>query len=139
MNTSSSAIPKSSPGRLLLVLGVALPFVGIAGYALQLWAQRLFTPWYLPCLATIGVLLLAVSLWQARSFWRGLALLFVLLLAGFESAFLFMARLPEYTGPIAVGQPFPVFTTQRADGTPFTQRDLPGEQSTVMVFFRGRW
>jgi hypothetical protein len=27
----------------------------------------------------------------------------------------------------------------RADGSPFTQRDLEGDQNNVMVFFRGRW
>ena len=25
------------------------------------------------------------------------------------------------------------------DGTSFTQRDLEGEQHSVLVFFRGRW
>ena len=48
-------------------------------------------------------------------------------------------RLPAYTGPVAAGQPFPEFATQRADGSPFTQRDLEGDQNNVMVFFRGRW
>ena len=65
--------------------------------------------------------------------------LVVLALAGFQWTFLFLVRLPEYTGPVAVGQPFPAFTTQRADGTSFTQRDLAGEQNNVLVFFRGRW
>ena len=62
-----------------------------------------------------------------------------MLLAGAEWAFLLEMRLPAYTGPVAAGQPFPEFTTQRADGTPFTQHDLEGDQKNVMVFFRGRW
>jgi peroxiredoxin len=40
---------------------------------------------------------------------------------------------------VAAGKPFPVFTTTKADGSPFTQRDLEGDRITVMVFFRGRW
>jgi len=68
-----------------------------------------------------------------------LALLLVLLLAGAEWAFLLASRLPAYTGPVAAGQPFPEFTTVRADGKPFARRDLDGDQNSVLVFFRGRW
>ena len=96
-------------------------------------------PWYAPIAATLGVLLIAVALWQARSVWRLLALLLIVLLAGAEWAFMLETRLPAYAGPVAAGQPFPEFTTVRADGTPFTQRDLEGDQNNVMVFFRGRW
>ena len=42
------------------------------------------TPWYVPCLATLGAVLLVVSLWQRRTVWRVLALLLVVLLAGAE-------------------------------------------------------
>ncbi len=63
----------------------------------------------------------------------------VVLVAGATWAFLLATRLPAYTGPIAVGQPFPVFTTMRADGTVFTQRNLQGGPNSVLVFFRGRW
>jgi hypothetical protein len=120
-------------------LGLILPILGILGYAAQLAAHRLFTPWYMPFLATLSVVLIVVSLWQARSLWRVLALLLVLLIASAEWTFLLAARLPAYTGPIAVGQPFPAFTTTRADGTTFTQVDLVGTQENVLVFFRGRW
>jgi hypothetical protein len=137
--TSSAAAPPRSTGRLLLVLGIILPLAGIAAYAVQIWAQRLFTPWYVPALSTLGVVLVGAALWQRRGLWRALALLFVLAVAGLQWAFLFAARLPEYTGPVAVGQPFPAFTTLRADGTTFTQHDLAGAQHNVLVFFRGRW
>ena len=50
-----------------------------------------------------------------------------------------MTRLPAYAGPLEIGQPYPAFQTQRADGTPFTQADLRGDKGTVLVFFRGRW
>jgi len=48
-------------------------------------------------------------------------------------------RLPAYNGPIAVGRPFPAFEARRADGTPFRQSDLIGDQHHAIVFFRGRW
>ena len=97
------------------------------------------TPWYMPILASLGVVLVAVSLSERRTVWRVFALLVVVLLAGAEFAFLYAMRLPPYTGPFAEGRPFPAFETRRSDGTPFTQRDLISDRSSVLVFFRGRW
>jgi hypothetical protein len=111
----------------------------VLGYAAQLWVQRLSTPWYLPASGTLGVLLLAASLWQARTAWRVLALVLVALLAAAEWRFIQKARLLDYAGPVEVDQPFPAFTTARADGTPFTRRDLDGDRDSLLVFFRGRW
>ena len=96
-------------------------------------------PWYMPALASLGVVLVLMSLLERRTVFRSFALLAVVLLAAAECAFLYAMRLPPYTGPIAVGRPFPAFETRRADGTPFTQRDLAGDQNNVLVFFRGRW
>jgi hypothetical protein len=79
-------------------------------------------------------------LYRARSAWRIAALGLLLLVAGAESALLLGTRLPAYTGTsVAAGEPFPEFTTAKADGSPFTRRDLVGDRDTVMVFFRGRW
>ena len=139
MTASSPAAPRRFPGRLSLALGLGLPVLGLVGYAVQIANQRLTAPWYLPLLASLGVVFLVLALWQARTVWRVLALLLVLLLAGAGWAFLLALRLPAYTGPVAAGQPFPAFTTTRADGTPFTQRDLEGDQDNMLVFFRGRW
>jgi hypothetical protein len=139
MTTSSPAGPRRYPGRLYLLLGLAVTALGIVGYIVQINLERLTMPWYLPASATLGVLLLVLSLLQARSIWRVLALALVLLFAGAEYAMLWKVRLPEYKGPIAVGQPFPAFATKRADDTTFTQADLQGDQDTVMVFFRGHW
>jgi hypothetical protein len=136
---TASASPGRFPGRLFLAAGLAIGPLGVLGYFVQLSMQRLSTPWYLPISATLGVLLIVVSLWQARTFWRILALVLVVLLAGTEWVVLLRARLPAYAGPVAADQSFPAFTTARADGTPFTQRDLAGDQNSVLVFFRGRW
>jgi hypothetical protein len=122
-----------------VAVGLLLPVLGVIGYVLQFKAQRLTFPWYLPIAATVGLVFVLASLWQARTVWRVLALLLVTLLAGGACALLLLMRLPPYTGPVAAGQSFPAFTTVRADGTAFTQDDLKGSQTNVLVFFRGRW
>jgi hypothetical protein len=122
-----------------MLLGLGLAALGIAAYAGQLWLRRLAVPWYMPGLALVGAALVGVSIWQRKTFWRGLALTLIVLLASFEVMALTAMRLPPYTGPIAVGRPFPAFEAKLADGSPFTQADLAGDRHTVMVFFRGRW
>ncbi|HEY7309963.1 MAG TPA: hypothetical protein VH643_11440 [Gemmataceae bacterium] len=139
MATSSTLEPRRASGRLFLLLGIAVAVLGVIAYVVQIKAQRLTAPWYVPIAATIGLLLVVVSLWRGRTVWRALVLVLLVLFAGAAWAFMLTARLPPYTGPIAVERPFPAFATERADGTPFTQQDLKGEQTSVMVFFRGRW
>jgi hypothetical protein len=126
-------------GRHLLVIGLVLGALGVLAYATQLSMQRLWTPWYLPVSATLGVLFLLLSLWRARTAWRVITLVLLVLLAAAEWTLLAHARLPEYAGPVAAGVSFPAFTTARADGTPFTRSDLAGDRNSVLVFFRGRW
>jgi hypothetical protein len=139
MTTSSPAATRHYPGRLYLALGLAVPFLGVIAYVVQFSMERLTMPWYMPIAAVLGVLLVLASLWQARSVWRVVALLLVVLIAGAEGLFLIGMRLPKYEGPVAEGQPFPAFKTARADGSEFTERDLQGDKHNVLVFFRGRW
>lgn len=139
MTTTSPVEPRPSSGRIFLALGLGLAALGVIAYIIQIAAQRLTAPWYVPIAATLGLVFLVVSLWKRRTIWRVLALLLVGLLAGAEWTFLLATRLPAYNGPVAVGKPFPAFTTTRADGTSFTERDLEGDQNSVLVFFRGRW
>jgi hypothetical protein len=103
-------------------------------------AANLTTPWYAPALATLGTALILVALMRRFNVWRVAALLLIGALTAGEWWFLLSASvLPAYAGPAKEGQPFPAFTAARADGTPFTQDDLKGDQGTVMVFFRGHW
>jgi hypothetical protein len=139
MSYSLETKSRPRPGRGLLWLGLAIVLASVAVYAAQVMAHRLKSPWYLPYATTLGVALVAVSLWQARTVWRVLALLLVAVIAGGTWMLILGTRLPPYTGPVAVGRPFPAFQTARADGTPFTDRDLQGDKDSVMVFFRGRW
>jgi hypothetical protein len=139
MRSSPSIAPRPSRSRLILLLGVGLAMLGILAYAVQLSLGRLMAPWYMPILGTLGAVLVVVSLLEKRGVWRGVALLVVTPLAVAEWGFLYALRLPPYTGPIAVGRPFPAFETSRADGSPFTEREMAGDRNSVLVFFRGRW
>jgi hypothetical protein len=122
-----------------MLAGLAVPVLGIAAYVIQLSLERLKVPWYMPAAALLGVALMIASLWKRRTLWRVLALVVVVLLAGFELMVLNEMRLPPYVGPLAEGHPFPAFEARRADGTPFTRNDLIGDRHQALVFFRGRW
>jgi hypothetical protein len=133
-----STAPISFLGRRLVFAGLGLAVAGVAIYVVQVSLRHLTTPWYLPLTATIGALTIAVSLWQRPGVWRALALVFVLLLTLGEWGFVLGTKLPAYSGPVAVGKPFPDFSTKRSEGASFTRNDLT-DQNTVLLFFRGRW
>lgn len=113
--------------------------LGVAAYAAQFASGHLFLPWYLPASGIAAAVMLAIAFWRQRSAWRAIGLTAVVLVAAAECLLLFATRLPPYTGPVAIGKPFPAFLTTRADGMAFTDRDLPGSHTTVLTFFRGRW
>src|SRR3954468_12796336 len=111
MTTTTMPATGDRRGRLLLLLGLGLPALGMIAYVARLMAQRLDAPWYVPALATAGVGLVITSLWRRRTGWRGVALVLGVLLAGAEWAMLLSMRLPAYAGPAKVGRPFPPFAT----------------------------
>jgi hypothetical protein len=127
--------------RLVLWLGILITILGPALYAAQLiQARRLMTPWYLPISGTIGLALVAWSILKARTITRFVVLGVIGLFTLGQWYFIASeSRLPEYAGSVAIGQPTPRFTTKRADGSPFSERDLVGTQTSAIVFFRGRW
>ena len=128
------------PGRPLLFLGV---FLAVAGPGLMMLltfaAKILITPWYAPVLGTLGVALIILALTRRRSIWRWTAVAVFTLFVAFQWYVPLAMRLPAYTGNVKEGQPFPAFATTLADGSAFTLADLQGDQSTVMVFYRGHW
>src|SRR4051794_526931 len=105
MTQATMSAPPQVTGRSLLISGMAVAALGLIAYIVQVSMGRLTTPWYLPVSATLGVILIVASLRHKRGLWRTLALLLVLLLAGFEWMFVLALRLPAYSGPIAVGSP----------------------------------
>ena len=128
------------PGRSLLLLGVFLALAGPVLMILLMFAAKiLITPWYAPLLGTLGVALIVLALTRSRSIWRWAAVVIVTLFVAFQWYVPLAMRLPAYTGNVKEGQPFPAFATTLADGSAFTQDDLKGDRSTVMVFFRGHW
>lgn len=140
MQTAADNVVQNSPGRALVLLGVAVCLLALGAYAVQVWLASFVTPWYWPIAGTVGVLLILAGTWQAWSVWRIVGLVFFGLLAAGEWFYVAkLSLLPPYTGPLAVGQPFPAFATARADGTAFTQQDVAGDRDAVLVFFRGRW
>jgi hypothetical protein len=120
-------------------VGVLLFLLGPAVYAVQIGLKHLSMPWYLPLLASVGVLFMLISVWRRRGIWRiSLCVLFSLL-CGFEWFLMLVAfNTPAYAGP-PPGAKVPAFSTTLADGKPFTNKDLESGMPAVLVFFRGRW
>jgi hypothetical protein len=141
MSTEPALTNARRSSRLFLWLGILITMLGPALYAAQLiQARRLMTPWYLPVSGTIGLVLVAWSIIQARTIIRFVVLIVIGLFALGQWYFITAgSRLPEYVGSLAAGQPIPHFSSKRADGSVFTERDLGGSQNNAIVFFRGRW
>ncbi len=76
--------PQRFRGRLFLLLGLGLAVLGVVAYVVQISLERLMAPWYMPALASLGVVLVVMSVLERRTAWRGFALLAVVLLAGAE-------------------------------------------------------
>lgn len=133
--------PPTRSGRGLLWLGILATIAGLPLYMVQLlvWKQT-FSPWYVPVLATIGAAVVLLSFRRRSTIVRGLVLAVIVFLAAADWWLVTRyVRLPEYTGPVASGAPFPEFSARRADGTPFTRADFSGARATALVFFRGHW
>ena len=140
VQTVSADVGAPPRRRPYFLLGVLLVIVGVAGYVVQLRMKQLVVPWYAPALATIGVLLMVLSVRQRPGVLRIAGLVLFVLLAGFEWFFVLAAsKTPAYTGPAQPGHKVPAFTAALADGRAFTEKDLENGFPTVMLFFRGRW
>jgi hypothetical protein len=123
----------------LFLLGLLLFILGPISVFAQLHFHDRHTPYQAPILATLGVLLMAVSLWQRGGIIRGIALFLFAALCGLEWFLLLVAmKTPDYAGP-TVGQKTPPFTTTLANGSAFTNDDLAKGENTVLIFFRGHW
>lgn len=135
---NTRAAPRGWP---FFLLGVLVFTLGPIVYAVQLGVLRQTPmPWHLLILAGVGVLLMALSLWRRFGVLRTIGFVVFLLLAGGEWLFfLVISKTPLYTGPAQVGAPLPVFETTLADGRTFGNRDLSGDEATIILFYRGHW
>jgi len=144
MATLSTTPPATerARGRGYFWAGIGVALLGLALAVAQFVVVKyLAVPWYSPALATLGALLLLVSLARRRTVPRLLALVLVAALAAYQWYFLgALMKLPDYAGP-ARGRQLPAFRSVRADGQAFTEADLSPRDGSrrAMVFFRGRW
>ncbi len=140
METLQAAPSATALPRRVFILGAILFVQGLVIYGVQFALKILTMPWYLPILATVGILCMAISVWQRPALGRGIGLgLFALLGAFIWFMALVGTRTPPYTGPALPGTAVPAFAALKADGTPFTHRDLADGKRRVLLFFRGRW
>ena len=137
MDTRSEiARPRGWP---LFLAGFLLFLIGPVAYVVEFSMARLTTPWYLPILSTLGVLLMTASLVRRFGILRSIGLAFFLLFCGLQwFMFLVIAVNPAYQGP-APGVAMPAFNAKFADGSTFSNGDLEAGKPTVLVFFRGHW
>jgi hypothetical protein len=124
----------------LFLIGFLLVVAGPVIYVVQMQLQNLAMPWYVPGLATLGVLCMALSVKQRRGVWRIVGLALFGLLCGLEWQFLIsQSKTPPYAGPDRPGRKVSEFAAAFADGKKFSNADLEDGQRTALVFFRGRW
>ena len=124
----------------LFLLGVLLFVAGPIVYFVQFDMKQFVTPWYVPIMASVGVLCMLASVLSRFGLVRGAVLVLFLLACGGEWFMLLVAmKTPVYAGPAQIGKAVPTFATTLADGKPFATADLKNDKSTILLFFRGRW
>lgn len=137
VETAPKAIPRAWP---LFLAGAFLVVVGPFLYFAQLALRQVWMPWYLPVLATVGVLLMIVSVRRRPGIVRGVGLALFALLCVLEWHFFVEgSKNPPYTGPATPGRRIPEFAASLADGSAWTHENLSAGTPSVLVFFRGRW
>ena len=138
--SSAETAPKAGLPFFFLI-GLLLIVAGPIINAIQMFQLHQFvTPWYMPIMATVGVLMMAASIWRRGGILRILGTMFFLLVAGLEWLFLTVLTLtPAYEGPAQVNTSLPSFTAKLANDETFSSSDLSSGKSTILLFFRGHW
>jgi hypothetical protein len=135
-----AAVTSRSRHWLLFFTGIALFVLGPVWFVVQFRLKHLGTAWYVPILASAGVMLMILSIRLRSGIVRTVFLMLFAIVCGFEwFAFTVATRSPAYTGPAQPGRKVPQFVAQLGDGTPFTNAELEQGTATVLVFFRGHW
>jgi hypothetical protein len=138
--TAIAPTPVASKRWPLFLLGVLLFVAGPVIYFVQFGMKQFVTPWYVPILASVGVLCMLASVLSRFGLLRGALFVLFLLACGGEWFMLLVAmKTPVYAGPAQIGKSVPTFATSLADGKAFATADLKNGKSTILLFFRGRW
>ena len=131
---------KPPRGWPLFLAGAVLFVLGPIGYVIQFEQAHFTTPWYLPILSTLGVLLMAASVFRSWSVLRTIGVVVFALICGLEwFVFAVATKTPPYAGPAIAGARTPAFSAKLADGQTFTDRDLARGTPTILLFYRGHW
>lgn len=137
-----NSVAQDPPARgwPFLLNGICFFVLGFGIYCAQLVLGVLTTPWYVPILSTVGVVLMAVSLAQRRGVARSIALGLFIVICGFQWFFVaVLTKTPVYEGP-DIGEKAPAFAAIAADSKAFTEKDLAdSEKRTALIFYRGHW
>lgn len=138
METPTAADPPAR-GWPFLLTGICFFVLGLGIYCAQLVLGVLTTPWYVPILSTVGVVLMAVSAVQRGGMARSIALGLFVVICAFQWYFVaVLTKTPVYEGP-DIGEKAPAFAAIAADGKAFTEKDLADGNRTAFVFYRGHW
>src|SRR5437867_9439887 len=132
----------TSSGRLA-VLSVVVAIGALAAYVLLLRVAvvRNHPEGYVVAFAlAMALAVLAVGRARARRWpaWLALGLSMLLLVAGAWFNFV-VARVPDASTALRVGERPPDFTLPDATGHPVSLADYRGKKPVVLVFYRGYW
>jgi hypothetical protein len=135
METTSK--PRGWP---LFLVGFLILITGIVIYGVQFSQGHLITPWFVPILGTIGVLVMMLAYLRCHRVWCGILTMLFLGLCGLEWFMLLqLSLLPAYTGPAHPGAALPTFSATLADGKEFSNSALESGKPSILLFFRGHW
>jgi len=138
---SATAPQRASSSPRLFWLAPLLSFGAVVFFFGQVFgAGLLVTPWYMPIGGTVAAILALGTIGRPLRWWRILVTAGCLLLACLQWAFLLgLTVLPTYSGQVASGSELPQFRANLADGTEIANSYFQKGETTLLVFFQGRW
>ncbi|MEE9391710.1 MAG: hypothetical protein V3W41_04305 [Planctomycetota bacterium] len=125
--------------RIIFAIGILSPWLALGYYSWRVSQHDLSTPSYLGWLAFGPPILALASMARRFSMWKFFGFGAALIPIAVCIMLLFGMNLPEYDGPVKVGETLPKFSSLDADGKPFGLAQLATNETTLLVLFRGSW
>lgn len=138
----SAAVPRrASSAPRLFWLAPLVSFGALGAFFGQVFAAGLLvTPWYMPIGGTAAAILAIGTIGRPLRWWRVLVTGGCLLIACMQWVFLLaLTALPTYSGQVTSGSKLPSFHANLADGTEISNSYFQQGETTLLVFFQGRW